>query len=170
MVGLPPARFTLTALLFVAAMTAAAPDIRAQGRDKALESVKALTAQLIDRTRAADTPDSQIWAGVQALTDALRRFALAETETRADEKVESPPLASLRPGQAEATDLAAEPGPEVAVAEVPREWFNSKITEAQAGVNAARSAVERDASRSEIAQALETVRAALSVVNRPPAP
>lgn len=162
-------RLTLAGFVLLALVGGMASDGRAQGRDRALESVRELAARLIGKTEDAATPESQIWAGVQALTDATRRFALAETETRADDKVASPPLASLRPGQAENVTRAGEPGAEVPLSDVPRDWFNARITDAQIALNGARTAIEQGATRERIVRHLRDYAAALAILDRPPA-
>lgn len=169
MTSIRPMRLAQSALFMVTLIAISATNVQAQSRDRALESVRNLTVQLIEKTESAATPDSQIWAGVQALTDAMRRFALAETETRADEKVASPPAASLRPGQSEASERTGEPGPVQALSNVPRDWFNARITDAQIALEGTRSAVEKGVPRAEIAAHLHDVQSALSLVDRPPA-
>lgn len=139
----------------------------AQGRDNALDSVRQLTTQLIERAEG-QAPDAKIWAGVQALTDAMRRFVLAETEIRAQEKVGLPPIASLRPGQDE-TATATEPGEDADLEDVPTAWFNAQATKAQDALSLVRDGVEEGVQRTELADRLRNVLSALKNVDRPPA-
>lgn len=159
---------TLTALVLMAlASFTLSFSAAAQGRDRALESVRSLTTQLIERTEG-QASDDRVWAGVQALTDAMRRFVLSETEIRAQEKVGVPPIASLRPGQ-ELTESSSTPGDQTELEEVPTSWFNAQATKAQEALEQVRSGVEDGVQRPELAARLRAVLSALNDVDRPPA-
>lgn len=140
----------------------------AEDRDRALASVRALTETLIIKVETGEATEKQVWAAVQGLTDALRRFALMETELRTDDKVAPPASAFLRPGQ-EAPVEASQPGEEAALSDVPLAWFTAQMTRAQSALETVRRGVEQRVPPIEMATRLRAVYAALAAINRPPA-
>lgn len=155
----------LVVVLF--AGTALAP-AQAQQRDRALSEVIELNRQLVARTQSGAANGDAVWAGVQALTEALRRLILAETEARTDEKVAPPAITALRPGetlQAAAEDPGAEAVPLTAV---PTRWFNLQARAAQDALDAVRGAVEAGADRETLVLRLTAVLNALERMRHPP--
>ncbi len=140
---------------------------QAQSRDQALASVKVLTEQLIERTENGTASDDKVFAGVQALTDALRRFVLSETEIRAEAKVGPPADSALRPGQTEPV-RSDTPGPEITLSDVPTPWFNQQASRSQEALNLVRDGVEQSVLRPELVARLQVVLDALKDINRPP--
>lgn len=155
-------------LALVSLMAFQAAPASAQARDRALDAVRGVTEGLIIKIETGQATERQVWAGVQAVTDALRRFVLAETEIRADEKVAPPTVAGLRPGQAE-TAPTTEPGEtEVSVTQVSNEWFTAQARRAQSSLDGVRESVEQAAPPQRIADGLRGVLAALSDMRYPP--
>lgn len=142
---------------------------QAQSRDQALDAVKGIAERLIIRVETGQASEKQIWAGVQAVTDALHRFVLAETEIRADDKVGPPEVAALRPGQSEAAPADTAPGTEADMADVPTDWFNAQATRAQTALESVRGALEKAAPPAEITAGMRRVLRALGDMNRPSA-
>jgi hypothetical protein len=141
---------------------------QADSRDRALQSVKTLTQDLIGHIQDGSASDKQIWAGVQGLTDVLRRFILSETEIRAEDKVSPPIGAALRPGEIEVA-VSTQPGAkEVPMSSVTTEWFNAQATKSQAALDTVRSGLEQNVANPEMVLRLQDVLKALDAVNRPP--
>lgn len=153
--------------IFLALALFVAGPAAAQDRDRALESVRALTETLIIKVETGEASEKQVWAAVQGLTDAMRRFSLMETEVRADEKVAPPASAFLRPGE-EAPVAASQPGEEAALSDVPLAWFTAQMTQANAALNTVRTGVEERVPPAEMATRLRAVHAALVAINHPP--
>lgn len=140
----------------------------AQQRDRALSQVIDLNQQLIARVQTGNADGDAIWAGVQALTEAMRRFILAETEARADDKVAPPAITALRPGETlkETTD---DPGTVSRSLEtVPTAWFNRQARSAQDALDTVRRAVEEEAPRETLVLRLTGVLNALERMRHPP--
>lgn len=162
-------RLTARSIYLAAALLTTLPvAAQAQGRDGALSAVQTLTGQLIERINNGTANDRDVWVGVQALTEALHRFVLAETEIRAGEKVAPPALSSLRPGQSE-VPASTIPGPESSLANVPTPWFNLQATHARNSLDSVRAGVEQQIPLPQLVKRLQGVQSALSFVNRPPA-
>lgn len=140
----------------------------AQSRDRALASVLTLTEQLIERTGNGTASDDKVFAGVQALTDAMRRFVLSETEIRSGAKVGPPADSSLRPGELEKVP-SQQPGPEVSLSMVPTPWFNQQASRSQEALDLVRDGVEQAVPRPELVDRLQKVLDAVKDINRPPA-
>ncbi|MDF1750285.1 MAG: hypothetical protein P1V34_15570 [Alphaproteobacteria bacterium] len=140
----------------------------AQNRDRALESVRTLTQDLIGHIQDGSASDRQVWAGVQGLTDVLRRFILSETEIRAEDKVAPPIGAALRPGEAEITPSTQPGTDEVTLSQVSTEWFNAQATKTQEALELVRDGLEQNISNSDLILRLQGVLKALANVNRPP--
>lgn len=70
------------------------------------------------------------------LAERLKRFAIAETEDRDDDKIAAPPVAGLRPGQGEKPDSAAPGADREDVDDIPNPWFARYVTEARGELDA----------------------------------
>ena len=141
---------------------------QADSRDRALQSVKTLTEDLIGHIQDGSASEKQIWAGVQVLTDVMRRFILSETEIRAEDKVSPPIGAALRPGEVEVA-ASTQPGAnEIPMSSVTTEWFNAQATQSQAALDTVRNGLEQNVTNPEMVLRLQDVLKALNAVNRPP--
>lgn len=138
----------------------------AQSRDAGLDAVHELAGEVVD-IADGNGSDRDVFVGVQALTDALRRFILAETEIRADQPIGPPQDASLRPGQsADEGDFI--PGPEKSLSDVPTPWFNLHASRALEALESVRDGIDAGAPRAIISEGLHRIVSALSDINRPP--
>lgn len=138
----------------------------AQSRDAGLDAVHELAGEVVN-IADGNGSDRDVFVGVQALTDALRRFILAETEIRADQPVGPPQDASLRPGQA-ADEGDFVPGPEKSLSDVPTPWFNLHANRALEALESVRDEIDSGAPRTAITEWLRQIQSALSDINRPP--
>ena len=154
--------------IWMASVSLAPYQVQADDRDRALDSVKTLTVELIDHIQDGSASDKQIWAGVQGLTDVLRRFILSETEIRAEDKVSPPIGAALRPGEVEVASSTQPGAREVPISSVSTEWFNAQATQSQAALETVRRGLEQNVANPEMIQRLQNVLQALNAVNRPP--
>lgn len=160
-------RRTALILLLAGLTGAVSMPVQAQQRDRALSEVIELNRQLIARTQSGAADGRDIWVGTQALTEALRRLILAETEARADEKVAPPAITALRPGETLAEAETA-PGGEAPLSAVPTPWFNLQAQSAQDSLDALRQAVEAEAPRETLILRLSSVLNALERMRHPP--
>jgi len=160
-------RAVLAFTMYLVVATALSANGLAQNRDSGLEAVRVLTTDVIQKTGGTGS-DRDVFVGVQALTDALRRFVLAETELRAEEPVGPPRDASLRPGQAEGDGLGT-PGEEQSLSDVPTDWFNLYANQALDALDNVRDGVEGGADRNALTGELRRIESALNDINRPPA-
>jgi hypothetical protein len=158
---------TVLILLLAGLVVPAAAPAHAQQRDQALSEVIELNRQLIARTQSGAASGRDIWVGTQALTEALRRLILAETEARADEKVAPPAITALRPGETLA-QANGTPGEEAPLSAVPTPWFNLQAQSAQESLDALRQAVEGEAPRETLILRLSSVLNALERMRHPP--
>jgi hypothetical protein len=155
------------ALALVFALVLAAP-AAAQDRDEALAQVRSLTETIIVKIETGDASEREVWAAVQGLTEALKKFSLMETEARGEDKVAPPASAFLRPGEEEPT-ASTEPGAETPLSDVPLPWFTARLGDAKAAMETVRSGVEERVAPLELSTRLRTAYAALVAINRPPA-
>ena len=154
--------------IWMASVSLAPHQVQADDRDRALDSVKTLTVELIDHIQDGSASDKQIWAGVQGLTDVLRRFVLSETEIRAEDKVSPPIGAALRPGEVEVASSTQPGAREVPISSVSTEWFNAQATQSQAALETVRRGLEQNVANPEMVLRLQNVLQALNAMNRPP--
>lgn len=119
--------FMLTLMLAVgAAIPATAQSFRDADYEALLRQARALAT--IEPT---DDESRQLMrATAVTLADRLKRFIIAETEERADDKVSAPPEASLRPGEG-AVEESATPGEREEIDEIPNPWFARYVTVAR---------------------------------------
>ena len=103
------------------------------------------------------------------LADRLKRFTIAETEERADDKVGAPPLAGLRPGEGEPTDTDAPGDDQEDVDDIPNPWFARYVTDARRELNALITDLDSgNAAAADLMLKADTVNLLLNDLARPP--
>lgn len=162
---------SLLALALVASVTpaATAQSFGQAGRDAAygdlLRQSEALAA--IEPT---DADRRQLMrATAVTLAERLKRFVIAETEERADDKVIPPPAAGLRPGEGEDEGPRAPGDEREEVSDIPNPWFARYATEARRELRALIADLDSgQAAAADLMLKADTVNLLLRDLARPP--
>ncbi len=152
------------AFLVLPAAQGAAQSARDAAYEQLLRQARALAA--IEPT---DEERRQLMRATAAtLAERLKRFTIAETEERADDKVGAPPTARLRPGQ-EAEEGPRPPGDREEVDDVPNPWFARYVTDARRELSALIADLDGgNAAAADLMLKADTVNLLLRDLARPP--
>ncbi|MCR9220714.1 MAG: hypothetical protein NXI21_10845 [Alphaproteobacteria bacterium] len=158
----------LPALAAALALASVHPAAAQTARDGAYEALLR-QASALAAVEPTDQERRQLMRAMAVtLADGLKRFTIAETEARADDKVAAPPAAGLRPGEG-AEPGAKPPGAREPVPEVPNPWFARYATDARAELDRLIAALDAgDEAAADLMLKADTVNLLLRDLVRPP--
>ncbi|MEQ8604332.1 MAG: hypothetical protein RIB45_13535 [Marivibrio sp.] len=161
--------FAALAVLALLSPLAVGEALSQSGRDRAYAEL-VRQSEALAAIEPTDADRRQLMrATAVTLAERLKRFVIAETEARDDDKVVPPPAASLRPGEGGDEGARAPGDDREALSDIPNPWFARYATDARRELSSLIEALDSgQAAAADLMLKADTVNLLLRDLGRPP--